>query len=199
MHTKIRGEPMSPSIKHLFVAIPVPSEIKQQLNDWQIQMKQRISFKKWVFPEDYHITLKFLGGVNQDTWLRLKPLISQITAGESTFSLHIEGLGTFGQPSSPRILWTGVKGDLNPLFNLQKNIDVSMDSLGFKAETRSYTPHLTVAKNYAGKAKLDTPYLEQAAQQLPMPLQWEVNEIVLYQTHLGREPMYEAVEVFSFR
>lgn len=183
---------------HLFIAVPVPDSIKQQLNMGCLQIQNHLSFKKWVFPSDYHITLKFLGGVENDKAMKLKPLIGKITSKQSTFSLALEGLNTFGKMGSPRILWTGVKGDLAPLVTLQKNIDESMESLGFISENRPYVPHLTLAKNYSGKAAFEPIYLEQATKHLSVPLQWDVNEIVLYQTHLGREPMYEPVETFTF-
>jgi 2'-5' RNA ligase len=183
---------------HLFIAVPVPDSIKQQLNVWCLQIQKHISFKKWVFPSDYHITVKFLGGVDNDILIRLKPLIREIASRQSSFSLILEDLNIFGKKDSPRILWTSVNGDLNPLFTLQKNVDVSTESLGYVSENRPYVPHLTLAKNYNGKMVFETIYLKEAAKHQMMPLKWEVNEIVLYQTHLGREPMYEPLEAFSF-
>jgi len=182
---------------HMFIAVPVPEGIKQQLNTFCVQLQQNFSFKKWVFPDDYHITLKFLGRVDKDTLESLKPLIALISSKMAPYSLSLEGLNTFGKLSSPRILWVGVKGDLNPLNILQGNIDEASASLGFVSENRPYTPHLTIAKNYAGQEKFDAGKLEQAAQQLQMSHQWVANEVVLYQTHLGREPMYEPIEVYD--
>lgn len=189
---------MKPDRTHLFVAVPIPDSMKQQLIEGCLQIKEQIPFKKWVFSADYHITLKFLGVVDNETMIRLKPLIGEIASKQSSFYLSIEGLYTFGKTTSPRILWTGVKGDMNPLSILQKNVDTAMESLGFIAENRPYTPHITLAKNYAGKEPFESILLEQAVKHLPFPLKWEVNEIVLYQTHLKREPMYEPVEVFTF-
>lgn len=189
---------MNPSKKHLFIAVPLPDSIKLHISDWCQQIQKQLSFKKWIFPSDYHITVKFLGGVDKDTVVKLKPLIGQIASEQSAFSLTVEGLGTFGKSGSPRILWTGIRGEISPLHVLQKNIDRSTESLGFVSENRPYTPHLTLAKNYTGKAAYETQFLDQAASHQPTPLNWEVNEIVLYQTHLGREPMYEPLETFSF-
>ncbi len=195
---------MNNTQSHLFIAIPIPDFMKQQLSAMCVQMQNDLlrgmTFKKWVFPADYHITLKFLGGVDNDTRARLEPLLRQIAMKTNSFSLTLEGLNTFGKSASPRILWTGVKGDLEPLFIVQNNIDASLASLGFITENRPYTPHLTLAKNYTGNTMFETKILEQAVQYLSqsIPLQWEVNQIVLYQTHLRREPMYDAVEVYTF-
>jgi 2'-5' RNA ligase len=189
---------IKPTKAHLFIAVPVPDSIKLQLNAGCLQIQKQIAFKKWVSLSDYHITLKFLGGVDNDILGKLKQLIEEIASKKTPFSLELEGLNTFGRKNSPRILWSSVKGNLIPLFDLQKSIDTSMESLGFITEERSYTPHLTLAKNYIGKEAFETLYLEQAAKKIPMPLAWDVSEIVLYQTHLGRDPMYEPLEVFSF-
>lgn len=147
---------------------------------------------------DYHITVKFIGGIDDNTLVKLKPLIREITREQSVFSLHVEGLHTFGKVSSPRILWTEVGGELNPLHILQKRVDQATQTLGFDMENRPYTPHLTLAKNFTLKAGFDTNYLDKAVTYQPSPFQWEVKDIVLYQTHLGREPMYEALEIFAF-
>jgi 2'-5' RNA ligase len=189
---------MSPSKIHLFIAVPIPDSIKQQISDWCQQIQKQLSFKKWIFPADYHITLKFLGGVDDNTAVKLKPLIEKIVSEQSAFSLTAEGLGTFGKSGSPRILWAGIKGEIRPLYILQKSIDSSMELLGFIPENRPYSPHLTIAKNYTLKTMFETKYLEQAASHQPAPLDWQVHDIVLYQTHLGREPMYEPLETFSF-
>ncbi len=183
---------------HLFIAVPLPETIKQQLNQFCLNLKKDFLFKKWVFPADYHLTLKFLGGVDYDTLVRLKPLIVKVIMNMTSFSLDIEGLYTFGKTTSPRILWSGVSGDLDPLFMLQKNIEAASELLGFISENRPYTPHLTLAKNYMGNTLFDSGELGQASNHIPSPLKWEVNKVVLYQTHLRREPMYEAVEVFTF-
>jgi 2'-5' RNA ligase len=181
---------------HLFVAVPIPDSLKFQLHQWCIQLQAALPFKKWVFPADYHITLKFLGSVVNEAQAQIKPAIQQIIAFQAPFSLTLKGLDTFGTKSSPRILWSGVSGQLDTLSLLQKNIDRSMESLGFVAENRPYKPHLTLAKDYAGRTKFDPASLAQAVHHQPENLTWTVSEIVLYQTHLGKKPMYEAIETF---
>jgi 2'-5' RNA ligase len=182
---------------HVFLAVPLPDTMKQQISEWSQQIRKLLSFKKWVLPADYHITVKFLGGIDEDTLARLKPLIREIMDGQAKFSLHVEGLNTFGKVSSPRILWGELKGELSPLHSLQKRVDQVTQRLGFDSENRPYTPHLTLAKNFSLHGVFDSNKLEQAITYQPSRLEWEVKELVLYQTHLGREPMYEALDIFS--
>jgi 2'-5' RNA ligase len=183
---------------HVFLAVPLPDPIKQQISEWSQQIRKLLSFKKWVLPADYHITVKFLGGIDEETLVKLKPLISEIMVTQSVFSLQVERLNTFGKGSSPRILWAEVKGELNALHILQKRVDQATQCLGFASENRPYTPHLTLAKNFSLHGAFESNKLDQAITYQPPQLQWEVKEFVLYQTHLGSEPMYEALDVFAF-
>jgi 2'-5' RNA ligase len=182
---------------HVFLAVPLPDSMKQQISEWSEQIKKLLSFKKWILPADYHITVKFLGGIDEDALTKLKPLIRDIMYGQPIFSLQVQGLNTFGKGSSPRILWAEVRGELSPLHILQKRVDQATQRLGFVSENRPYTPHLTLAKNFSLHGAFDSNKLDQAITYKPSRLEWGVKELVLYQTHLGREPMYEALDIFS--
>jgi 2'-5' RNA ligase len=72
-----------------------------------------------------------------------------------------------------------------------------MGELGFAQETRSFHPHLTLARRFKGKSPLTVPikpYLPVASEP---PIQWLVSEIKLYQSHLQKKPMYEAIAAFK--
>lgn len=183
----------------LFIAVAVPDALKDQLHERCRALRGQFSFKKWVHAADYHITVKFLGSVPHGTASRIKPALEPSTAMQRAFTLGLGGVGCFGKPSSPRILWAKVTGELEPLADLQKNVELAMKGLGFAMENRPYRPHLTLAKTYAGAAPLIVSDLEHAASQFPpLPL-FEVKELVLYQTHLGREPMYEPVVTYPLK
>ena len=92
------------------------------------------------------------------------------------------------------ILWAGIGGQLESMHKLQLDIDEQINKLGFEKEMRPFHPHLTIARRYTGKkvpdALLLRPYLTQFAGNAG---EWMANEIVLYQSHLERKPMYEAI------
>jgi 2'-5' RNA ligase len=187
---------MKSSGNHLFVAVPIPDSIKQHIHARCVQIAEQTAFKKWVHTADYHITLKFLGGVEQEVAEKVKSTIDKIVPSHSQFALEANGLNTFGRPASPRILWMGLEGDLSALDQLQADIDKAMEPLGFAREDRSYQPHITLAKNYMEKAVFDVKQIEKITYEQNLPLTWKVSEIVLYRTHIGAIPMYEALERF---
>ncbi|BBH22913.1 RNA 2',3'-cyclic phosphodiesterase [Paenibacillus baekrokdamisoli] len=186
----------------LFVAVPLPEKWKLILAAWCDELKQQLpSFRKWTSPEDYHLTLQFLGDVPaihvQDISQALQEAMA---AGIPPFELAIENLGLFGRPENPRVLWAGIGGDSEHLHQLHTAVAAALTPLGYPAEERAYHPHLTLARQYNG----NLPFEPETWSGRPLPtdsfgeiLRWQVDEIVLYTSHLGSLPMYEAVERFS--
>ena len=185
----------------LFVAVPIPAALKRSAAEWTDSLKHELpSFRKWVYPDDYHITLQFLGNVPmsriQLLTEALKKAISSWREHGAPFELTIEKLGVFGRPKSPSILWAGIGGDTNQLHELHGIVTAALAPLGYQAEERAFSPHLTLARKYDGTASFEAE--QWVGRQSPAAASGEaqhfhVQEIVLYASHLGRIPMYEPV------
>ncbi|MBP3966839.1 RNA 2',3'-cyclic phosphodiesterase [Paenibacillus lignilyticus] len=194
MHTPATA---SSEMVRLFAAVSVPDTIKQSLSILCEDIKSELPFRKWAHMDDYHITLQFLG----DTPSALVPAISTAlreAASVPAFELRVASLGVFGRPIRPSVLWAGVEGDVEQLHKLQQNVARKLKPLGLMPESRSYNPHLTLARNYAGVESFELSRL--SGFKVPTtpsgsPLQWTAKAITLYQSHLQRRPMYEAISV----
>lgn len=184
----------------LFVAVPLPDKLKISISTWTESLNHELSsFRKWVYHEDYHVTLQFLGDVPQSRIQlltgALKDAISSWHERDAPFELTIEGLGIFGRPKSPSILWAGIGGDLNQLQQLHTIVTAALAPLGYQAEERAFNPHLTLARKYDGTLPFEAerwvglPVSDSAAS--GSALCFHVQEITLYASHLGRQPMYE--------
>lgn len=187
---------ITPTTARLFIAIPLHDKQRTIMSAWSEQLKKRTHFKKWVHPNDWHITIKYLGETRFDQAQQVKQRLREVTAQLTPFQLSIEQLGIFGQPSKPRIFWAGVEGELDTLHHVQAQVEEQMIALGYDAENRAYNPHLTLARQYIG----DEPFEEGWLNEWPQPNQGDitlqVKEIVLYQSHSGRTPMYQPLAVF---
>ncbi|XOK62806.1 RNA 2',3'-cyclic phosphodiesterase [Paenibacillus elgii] len=185
---------MEPSDR-LFVAVPAPPSVISSAESWVLRLKDRFTFAKWVHPQDFHLTLQFLGDVARDRTERIAQAIAQAAKDTAPFSLHFQGLGVFGKPNAPSVLWAGVQGEVEKLGQLQRRIVEAMEPLGFAAENRPYKPHLTLARKFTGPAGSHAAMLDVA---LPDEWQtpWRVEETVLYRSRLGSRPMYERVASF---
>jgi 2'-5' RNA ligase len=184
-------------LPRLFIAVPIDERWREQLFKQCTLLQSKLPFQKWTHPEDYHITLKFLGDTSKDQIQQIRKLLENVTEVIRPFELSENGWGTFGPHTAPSILWAGVGGDLSALNHLQQKVDTSMAELGFAQENRGFHPHLTIARRYKGKRPLSSPiqqYLPEASEPL---IEWSVKEIKLYQSHIQKKPMYESIATFS--
>ena len=180
---------------HFFYAVKIPSETKNQLHNKILPLKEELPFHRWVHPEDYHITLAFLGNADRGMLETSIQLISEELSKDKSFPLNFEGMGTFGSKESPRIFWLRLEEQAR-LYEVRKTVFRACEEAGFSLEKRPFHPHVTVARKWKG----NHPFNHQKLQNKnPFDLErmsFDANEIVLYQTHLDREPKYEVVHSF---
>ena len=124
-----RGIVLSDS-PYYFIAILLPNYIKEFLSKWQLSLRKSFTYRQWVHQEDFHITLKFLGPI-QDKDLPFTINYLNIVRHVQSFSLYIGSLGSFGHRNRPRVLWAGVQL-MDHLTSLQALIEEQMSSIGFE-------------------------------------------------------------------
>jgi 2'-5' RNA ligase len=130
-----------------FIAIELPREIKLLLARIQNQLKSEGQVPvKWVNPEIIHLTLKFLGNIDAAITGEITGALQEAARGMHPFTIEIGGLGVFPNPARVQVVWIGLTGDVDKIGQLQRRIDSSLTPLGFKPETRFFTPHLTLAR-----------------------------------------------------
>lgn len=129
----------------LFVAIDLPSNIKEKLANIQAKLKEANAGVRFVSPEGIHLTLKFLGEVAEDRVGKVVEALAENVPRISPFNLKVEGLGAFPSISRPRVVWAGVKAP-DELLTLAEEIEKAMVKLGFPKEERDFSPHLTLCR-----------------------------------------------------
>ncbi|MDD9266254.1 RNA 2',3'-cyclic phosphodiesterase [Paenibacillus sp. GCM10023248] len=177
----------------LFVGIGLPPDTQRELALLAASLRERLPFQKWTHPQDVHVTLSFLGDTAAEKVEALADELRRLAAAAPPLTLHAEGLGVFGPPAAPSVLWAGVAGDLDALAALQREVAGACARHGFPAEARAYRPHLTLARRYRQAAG---PFSRAALAGAPALPAWRVEDIVLYRSHLGRQPSYESLGVF---
>jgi 2'-5' RNA ligase len=132
----------------LFIAIELPATVLVALNQIQhaLQRDPVLARLRWVRPEGIHLTLKFLGETPAGRREAIEQGIARAVAGIAPFELHLGKLGTFGGRQAPRVLWVDAGGDLEAVRRLQAAVERQISPLGFPAETRPFSPHLTLAR-----------------------------------------------------
>jgi len=130
-----------------FIAIELPREVKLALARLQNRLKSGSRAPiKWVDPDIIHLTLKFLGNISPDIIGRITAALEEACHGVIPLHLEITEPGVFPNTRRVQVVWVGLTGEVERLGQLQKCIDSRLEPLGFKAETRPFAPHLTLAR-----------------------------------------------------
>lgn len=130
-----------------FIAIELPGELQRALTRLQDGLKTGSRTPvRWVDPGNIHLTLKFLGNVDAGLTGRITAVVEEAVRGLHPFHISVGGLGVFPNPRRVQVVWVGLSGEVERLARLQKRIEAGLIPLGFAAESRSFTPHLTLAR-----------------------------------------------------
>jgi 2'-5' RNA ligase len=130
-----------------FIAIELPEAVKTGLQQLQTELTlPRYSFVKCVAPEGIHLTLKFLGNISAEKVTDITGVMEQASQEVSPFQLQLTEVGAFPNMRRPRVLWVGIKGEVDKLVSWQQRIDNGLVPLGFAKEARPFAPHLTLAR-----------------------------------------------------
>ena len=130
----------------LFIAVELSQEVHAQLSRLIEELKKHeCSSTRWVNPENLHLTLKFLGDTSPATLPVLKQTIQTACKAIPAFQATARGTGVFPSLQQPRVLWAGLESGA-ALGNLAFTLDSGLAKLGYKKETRSFSPHLTLAR-----------------------------------------------------
>ncbi len=178
----------------LFVAIDLPLEWKEILAKPEASIGWVGRGIKWVEPRGMHLTLKFLGEVEESLLPELEHPLAGACDGIASFTMQIHGTGVFPNPKRPRIYWAGLEAP-PALLVLQKNVDREMQRLGFERDDHPFRPHLTIAriKDPIGKERMTDAFLNYRLESEPTT----VREILLMRSHLSAAgARYEAIRRF---
>jgi len=133
----------------LFIAAEIPKEVKSGLEELIKSLSASGDGVKWVRSGSIHLTLKFLGNVKEEELDKIKKAgetgLSGIIGGDG-IQLSIEGLGTFPGGKRIRVIWIGMKGELDRLEMVRDALNESFYKLGFPKEERDFRPHLTLGR-----------------------------------------------------
>jgi 2'-5' RNA ligase len=101
---------------------------------------------RWVDPAALHLTLAFLGELDEGQVVAATEAAEASAPQAQPFRLEVAGLGAFGSPKAPRVIWAGLGGDLAALRGLHADLARELQARGFPPEERAFSPHLTLAR-----------------------------------------------------
>lgn len=175
-----------------FLALPLAvfdEDIRRLLN----KLKIKYPGVKWVNPSQIHTTLHFFGAIDSAKFSVIHDCITPITQQTKPIQLSLKGIGGFPNLERPRVIWTGIHGEIEKLSILQLSVEKDLKYAGFECEQRPFKPHLTLGRIKDGK---------RIALIVPLDFQSSspkvISEIILYRSRLTPEgPLYEKIHTFT--
>ena len=131
-----------------FIAIALEPALVTELQKLQRQLQAELpeGAVRWTKAEQLHLTLRFLGKVSGENRDRLTTALHCACDGTRSFQLALQEIGCFPNTRNPRVVWVGIRGDLDPLRRLQQRIELETREFGDSSEERTFQPHLTVGR-----------------------------------------------------
>jgi len=171
----------------LFVALDLPPDVKEVLAATQRELQRRgLGSLRWVRQEGMHITLKFLGEVSAQRVQEIGMALSQAAQNCPAVLLYLDRLGSFGDRRGSRVIWVGLKGETGALSELQKRVEKALAPLGFPAEERTFTPHITLARVPAESVGKHEGLIQKALASVEVPTTpMALRRLSLMRSHLG--------------
>jgi 2'-5' RNA ligase len=135
------------SLLRAFIALEIPSALQTAIESQAAHLRRTLPppLVRWVPAHNLHLTLKFLGDISPAGVDLLVQMLASEAASFGPFTLDITGLGCFPNPRRARVIWVGMKAPAQ-LETLQHSVEAGAARLGYAAEQRPFSPHLTIGR-----------------------------------------------------
>lgn len=129
-----------------FIAIEVEDRVREAISHIIEQLRETGADVRWVLPQNLHLTLKFLGDVDDRRINDITERVREASSGTEPFELQLSGVGAFPNRNHPRVVWIGLCRGAEPLQELAWRIETALDAEEFPREDRKFSPHLTIGR-----------------------------------------------------
>lgn len=177
-----------------FIGIGVGHDVRVSAASLQQTLGRSGAAVNWVPRDNLHLTLLFLGEVDEKDLASVCRAVTRVAVGQPPFELRLAGVGAFPTPRRPKTIWAGVTDGTAELTRLHAALEVALvDLRAYRREERAYTPHLTL-----GRVKSE-PDGQALAAELPKHLAWSggrtsVDEVTVFASDLRRDgPEYSVL------
>jgi len=180
-----------------FIAITLPEDIRDSLEKVQKQLKTSQADVKWVEPKNIHLTLKFLGEIDNSQLEKIIAILGDTAKNQAAFLCRISSVGAFPRDNSPRVIWAGIDLGDEEIKQIAKRLETNLLGLGFPPEDKPFSSHITLGrtKSSLNRDSLVKGLLDLQKKAEKETIAFSVNKITLFKstlTPLG--PIYEPLK-----
>ena len=166
----------------LFIALDLPNELKPWVTEQQESLKRSLKQTglRWTPPEQWHVTLRFLGDYPEHKTAALLSAMKRAAEGVPPFEISFGKLGTFSGPRMG-VVWLGIEYGLEPLITLAGSLNHHLEAEGFPVEKRPFRAHITLGRS---REKIPSAVLRNFPTSPSSPAA-RIDRLHLYQSTLG--------------
>ncbi|MEM7478636.1 MAG: RNA 2',3'-cyclic phosphodiesterase [Planctomycetota bacterium] len=178
----------------VFAAVEIGEPARSIMGRLMRKLETRVDHVRWTPLDQFHLTLKFLGEVDNRQLPEICQRLKSCAQAVSPFAVEVRGLGSFPEAKPPRVLWAGVEQGSDSLQSLNESLNQSFAEMGFAIEPRRFTPHLTLGR--IGKG-IDYELLAECIAETTSKVEtrFEVDELVLMSSERERgRYAYQSIE-----
>lgn len=128
-----------------FISIELPDELKRSVSVMTSSLRDAGADVTWVREANLHLTLRFLGYIEESRFMEIERVIKDAAARHAGFEVSLRGVGVFPVARRPRVIWIGLNG-AGGIQALQQEVEAGLRFLGFKPEDRPFRAHLTIGR-----------------------------------------------------
>ena len=165
----------------LFVAINPPERVRERIGAGTEDLRG-LECIRWVAPDRVHLTLKFLGEVDEESERSIAEALVRVAMGRGPFEARVTAPGALPNIRRPRIIWLGLEKSPE-LAALQGDLEDALADLGFEREERAFRPHLTLGRVRRGR-RVDGSVLDSLVRRTEVSGAWQVEAVELMRSHL---------------
>lgn len=173
--------------QRLFIAIAVPPAIRDEIGRAQGRLKRNSppGIVRWTRPEQFHVTLKFLGDVPIGQIDKLQTVLAPICAASPALQLLVRGIGFFPNERKPKVIWVGVHDETSHLSDLHRQIDEALRWLTPPERAGNFSGHITLGRFKPGHNASIPKLLEETAHCQGRQFgEWQAGEAELVRSEL---------------
>jgi 2'-5' RNA ligase len=170
--------------KRIFVAIDISDKARASVADYIENLRRHFAQIRvgWERAEKLHLTMKFLGDIDETRLENLIEAVENTARQVSDFKLQISSTGVFPSLKKARILWLGLEDEKGSLRNLNEILEVECEKLNFAKEKRDFKPHLTIARLREPHKSLEL--VRAHVENDFKTSSFDVNEVIVFQSEL---------------
>jgi 2'-5' RNA ligase len=129
-----------------FIALELNEAVQRHLSEIIREMAQALPNLRWVDPAGIHLTLAFLGELDDEQLAHAIVATEAAAKQAQPFSYRLTHPGFFGSPRFPRVIWMGIEEPSSKLNQLHRVLNQELEQRGFEVDKRPFSPHLTLAR-----------------------------------------------------